>query len=157
MPAVEPPGSIAISLWAESGLEHLIPQVPPLMQQRGHVPPDMHTGGELLMVLPSGVVSRRRAVATHILDLAGLPPDLHEALQTAQRQADSYIVRSAKLAAVGGVDYAPPAGMLVQLPPMRKVGVRRSCVPMQRLCSAEGLCHQVLRQSVHLVHGCRWM
>ncbi len=30
-------------------------------------------------------------------------------------------MRSAKLAAIGGVDYQPPAAMAIQLPPIRKV------------------------------------
>ena len=47
---------------------------------------------------------------------------MHAALQNAQRQAEGYILRSAKLAAMGGLDYAPPAGMPVRLPPLEKVG-----------------------------------
>jgi hypothetical protein len=101
--------------------------------------------------------NRRRAIVIHLADLTGLPQDLHEALQTAQRQADSYIVRSAKLAAVGGVDYAPPAGMMVQLPPMRKVGVQQfisaytTLVPCRRSvsqCSAKFKAYAWLQMDV---------
>ena len=130
-------------------------QVPPLMQQRGQAPPDMHVGGELSAMAAcfSRSSLKRMRASNHPLDLTGLPPDLHEALQTAQRQADSYIVRSAKLAAVGGMDYVPPAGMLVQLPPMRKVGVRR----FKCACAWQCTVPQSVCQRVHLLHACRWM
>lgn len=36
-------------------------------------------------------------------------------------------MRSAKLAAIGGVDYQPPAAMAIQLPPIRKVS-RVNCL-----------------------------
>lgn len=53
---------------------------------------------------------------------------MHAALQGAQRQAEAFIVRAAKLAALGGIDYAPPGGVPIQLPPVRKVGVLRLTV-----------------------------